>query len=82
MTDETVTTRDKGYRHLNAWHDEPEHCPHVPDDAEFREVPKEQAKQWGLHACPHCEGEVEVKNYDNSYQQALNDAAERRAADD
>jgi len=73
---EYVTTRDKGYRHLNAWHDEPEDCPHVPEDTDTREVPKEQAEQWGLHECPFCAGTREVKNYDNSYQQALREAAD------
>jgi len=79
---EYVAVRDKGYRHLDAWHAEHETCPHFPDDAETQQVPKEQAERWGLHACPHCEGEVEVESYDNSYQQYIKEKAERRAADD
>jgi len=72
---ETVTTRDKGYRHLNAWHDDPEHCPCFPDDADTREVPKDEAEQWGLISCSQCDGTREVENYDGSYQRALREAA-------
>jgi len=71
MTDETVTTRVKGYRHLNAWHEDPDHCASVPDDAEMREVLKDEAERWGLISCSQCDGTREVENYDGSYQRAL-----------
>jgi len=57
------------------YHEGPEACRSARRSSTLQERDKDAAEAYGIEPCTYCYGEHQTNSYDNSYQEALKQAA-------